>query len=97
MSTLAELIDKLITTDTKLYDVQSDLYEIRKMSFEEFKEAYSSDEQMMKLYTTFKKACDLNVTRNQYMFAIDKQLESIIDERIAGKKEGHSFDPHKIY
>jgi hypothetical protein len=42
--TLGNIIDKLFTVDMKMWDNQEVLYEIRKMSFDEFKLKYFHDE-----------------------------------------------------
>lgn len=64
--TLGGLIDKLITADMKMWNNQDVLYEIRRMSFDEFKQKYWNQESgAEKLWEILKKACDLNIQRNQ--------------------------------
>ena len=40
--TLGNVIDKLVTVDMKMWDNQELLYEIRRMSFEDYKEKLTS-------------------------------------------------------
>lgn len=42
--TLGNVVDKLVTIDMKMWDNQELLYEIRKMSFDEYKSKYFEDE-----------------------------------------------------
>ena len=64
--TLGNVIDKLVTVDMKMWDNQELLYDIRRMSFDEYKEKYFNNEEGANLlWETLKKACDLNVQRNQ--------------------------------
>jgi hypothetical protein len=75
MDTLGNVIDKLITVDMKMWDNQELLYEIRRMTFDEFKEKYnSSEEGCIKLWEILKKACDLNVQRNQLINEVDEKI-----------------------
>ena len=83
MTTLGTLIDQLITSCTKMYVNQDDLYEMRRMNFDEFKTKYfSSEEGAEKLWMTFKKACDLNVERSDIIDKIDSELIGIIKNNI---------------
>jgi len=76
--TIGGLIDKLITVDTKMWNNQEILYEIRRMSFDEFKERYLSDESgSIDLWTSLSKACDLNVQRNDLIDEIDDRMVEI--------------------
>jgi hypothetical protein len=64
--TLGGLIDKLITIDMKMWNNQEFLYEVRRLSFEEFKQKYTDEEsKQADLFDSIKKCCDLNVQRNQ--------------------------------
>lgn len=73
--TFGNLVDKLCTVDMKMWNNQETLYEIRRMSFDEYKEKYfSSEEGAHKLWEVLKKACDLNVQRNQLINEIDAKL-----------------------
>jgi hypothetical protein len=98
--TLGSLIDKLATINQKMFLVQEDLYAIRKMDFEEFKKVYgSTDEGLMKLYSAFKKACDLNVQRQQMILEVDKKVVEMIESSKTEDLNNGSFiqDQHKTY
>jgi hypothetical protein len=85
--TLGGLIDKLFTIDSKMWNNQELLYEIRRMSFEEYKEKYFSDEEgANNLWQCLKKACDLNVQRNQLIDEIDEKVIEMIEAASSGKE-----------
>jgi hypothetical protein len=91
--TLGGIIDKLCTADLKMWNNQELLYEIRKMSFEEYKEKYFKDESgAEKLWNILKKACDLNIQRNQLIDEIDE----FIIELIEASKRGENLDNGKF-
>lgn|SRR3990167_140337 len=96
MNTLGTLIDALITKDTKLWYAQEDLYKIRRMSFEEFSEIYSNKTNLKQLYETFKKACDLNVQRNNQIEAIDEYLVNLVEEINSLISGDHKIDTSKL-
>jgi hypothetical protein len=99
--TLGGLIDKMITIDMKMWDNQNILYEIRRMTFDEFKEKYWRDEQgAEKLWEILKKACDLNVQRNQLIDEVDTKVVEIIKDAVSGKDLDagkHIQRKHKTY
>lgn len=83
MDTLGSLVDKLCTVDMKMWNNQEILYEIRRMTFEEFKEKYfDSIEHQKQLYETIKKCCDLNYQRNCLIDEIDKLFVSALNNEI---------------
>lgn len=84
--TLGTLIDKLTTVDLKMWNNQELLYEIRRMSFEEYKAKYFDTEDGANLlWETLKKACDLNVQRNQLINEIDEKIIEIVNAKIGGE------------
>jgi hypothetical protein len=84
--TLGNIIDKLITVDMKMWNNQELLYEIRRMTFEEYKEKYfSSENGSEKLWECLKKACDLNVQRNQLINEVDEKIIEMIDFKLSGQ------------
>lgn len=84
--TLGSLIDKLSTVDLKMWNNQELLYEIRRMSFDEYQSKYFDDEQgAEKLWACLKKCCDLNVQRNQLIDEIDKKVIGIVESKIKGE------------
>ena len=91
--TLGGLVDKLITIDMKMWNNQELLYEIRRMSFEEYKQKYFSNEEGANiLWDGLKKACDLNVQRNQLIDEIDEKIV----EMILSANTGKSLDSGKF-
>lgn len=81
--TLGSLIDKLTTVDLKMWNNQELLYEIRRMSFEEYKAKYFDTEDGAKnLWECLKRACDLNVQRNQLIDEVDEKVVEIIQASV---------------
>ena len=98
--TIGSLIDKLATVNQKLFMAQEELYIIRKMSFEEFKVAYGSDDEgLRKLHTAFKKNMDLNVQRQAMILEVDKKIAEIIEASKTQDLNNGTFvqDQHKTY
>jgi hypothetical protein len=84
--TLGTLVDKLTTVDLKMWNNQELLYEIRRMSFEEYKAKYFDTEDGANLlWDSLKKACDLNVQRNQLINEIDEKIIEIVNARLGGE------------
>ena len=83
--TLGGLIDKLITIDMKMWNNQEFLYEVRRLSFKEFKKKYTEGEsKQAALFDSIKKCCDLNVQRNQLIDEVDEKIVEMIKEAISG-------------
>jgi hypothetical protein len=121
METPGTLIDKLCTVDLKMWNNQEALYEIRRMTYEEFCKKFGivcseSDKCMAKgtpfeLYNILKKACDLNVQRNNLMNEVDEKMlemfrkfavftgidDGKINNCIAQMNQIYSIKPHKTY
>ena len=101
MDSLGNVIDKLVTVDMKMWDNQELLYEIRKMSFVEYKEKYFNDENGAEtLWSILKKATDLNVQRNQLINEVDEKIIQMFE----AFKNGEDLDngrflqrSHKTY
>ncbi len=86
------LVDKLFTANTKMWNNQELLYEMRRMSFDEFKEKYWKDEDgAEKLWAILKKVCDLNMQRNQ----IIDELDELLAEMIMYAASGNNLDDGK--
>jgi hypothetical protein len=84
--TLGSLIDKMITVDMKMWHNQELLYEIRRMTFEEYKREYfSSEEGALKLWESLKRACDLNVQRNNFIGEIDEKIIEMVRAGLGGE------------
>lgn len=99
--TMGSLIDKLITIDMKMWNNQEILYDIRRMSFEEYKEKYFLDDNgAIELWEGLKKACDLNVQRNQLIDEIDQKVVELVKDALKGKdldSGKHIQRKHKTY
>ena len=81
--TLGSLIDKLCTVDLKMWHNQEILYEIRRLTFEEFQEKYlSKEENQRTFYETIKRCCDLNFQRNVLIDEIDQMAVKITNRTI---------------
>ena len=84
--TLGSLIDKLNTIDLKLWNNQEILYDIRKMTFDEYKEKYfNANDGPELLWSFLKKTCDLNIQRNQLIDEIDEKIVQMIDSKLNGE------------
>ena len=84
--TVGTLVDKLTTVDLKMWNNQELLYEIRRMTFNEYKEKYfNTEEGAYKLWEYLKKACDLNVQRNQLINEIDEKIIEIVNAKLSGE------------
>jgi hypothetical protein len=100
MDTIGNVIDKLVTVDMKMWDNQEILYEIRKMSFEEYKKKYFENEDGAELlWKTLKKATDLNVQRNQLIDEVDELIIKMIEAAKHGSLDDGKFlqRSHKTY
>lgn len=87
MDTLGGLVDKLITADLKMWNAQEDIYEIRHMSFDEFKQKFFHDEAgAEKIWQFLKKACDLNLQRNQLIDEVDQKVVEIVKAAMSGEE-----------
>jgi hypothetical protein len=104
--TPGSLIDKLFTVDTKMWNNQEVLYEIRRMDYEAFCSRFNlsydcsvegEKNSSRELYNVLKKACDLNVQRNDLILEIDKNIETLVNNAAVGKQQTVGFNPHKTY
>lgn len=83
--TIGGLIDKLFTIDTKMWNSQEVLYEIRRLSYEQFKQKYFKEEEFKNLWICLQKTCDLNLQRNVLIDEIDEKIIEIIKEALLNK------------
>ena len=80
MDSLGSIIDKLITVDMKMWNNQELLYEIRRMSFEDFEKKYFNDINGSKiLWELLKKSTDLNVQRNELIDEFDERVVDMLN------------------
>ena len=100
MDTIGGLFDKLATVDLKMWNNQELLYEIRRMTFDEFKDKYfKSEDGAERLWAYLKKACDLNVQRNELIDEVDQKLVELCKKVVAGEDVEGIFvqRKHKTY
>ncbi len=84
--TLGSLIDKLFTIDTKMWNNQEILYEIRRMGYNQFETRFlESSEGKSELFESLQKCCDLNVQRNQLIDEIDEKIIEIVQAATSGE------------
>ena len=83
MQTLGFLIDQLNVVNLKMWNIQELLYEIRRMTQDDFLSKYDNPEDLKNLFDALKKACDLNVQRanvsdeiDSFVVALVKQIQS---------------------
>lgn len=98
--TIGSLIDKLATVNQKMFLAQEELYVIRKMTFEEFKAFYGTEEGLQKLYVAFKKSTDLNVQRQAMILEVDKKIVEVVAATVKGEDLNNGTfiqDQHKTY
>jgi hypothetical protein len=98
--TIGSLIDKLATVNQKMFMAQEDIYIVRKMTFEEFKAAFGTDEGLQKLHVYFKKSMDLNVQRQAMILEVDKKIAEVVAAAIKGDDLDNGVfiqDQHKTY
>jgi len=67
-----------------MYNTQEKLYDIRRNTFESFKNKYMNEEGMKDLYDYFVKVSDLNLQRNNYIDEIDQKVVEMITEALKG-------------
>ena len=85
--TLGSLIDKLITVDLKMWNNQEFLYEVRRMTFEEFQTKFTTSEDGTRsLFDSIKKCCDLNVPRGALVDEVDEKVIEIINSSQQGEE-----------
>jgi hypothetical protein len=79
LDTLGSLIDRLNTVDFKMWNAQEQLYLIRHMTFQDFKDYCNNDDGLLKIFETFKKSCDLNYQRSCLIDEIDELVVKMIE------------------
>jgi hypothetical protein len=84
--TLGMLVEKIFTAQQKMWVAQEDIYEVRRMSFEEFKVKYIDQEEgAKKLWEVLKRACDLNIQRNAVIDEFDERVIEMIRAAVDGE------------
>lgn len=98
--TFGSLVDKLATVNQKMFVNQELLYDIRRMTFEEFRLKFTDEAGIERLWSTLKKACDLNVQRSALVTEVDEKLVALVRAAVAGEDldDGANIQrPHKTY
>ena len=95
--TLGALVDKLSIVNLKMWNAQENLYLIRRMSLEQFKEKYYNDEGIKELYFSLNKAADLNVQRNVLIDSIDELVIEMINSKVDLDNGKFIQRKHKTY
>lgn len=99
--TFGGLVDKLITADLKMWNNQEIFYEIRRMTYDQFKEKYLINEEGSKeLWKILGKLADLNLQRNVLIDELDEKLVKLIQQTINGEDldDGKNIQrKHKTY
>lgn len=91
--TLGSLTDKLAIVTTRMWHCQDVLYEIRRMSKEQFIQKYSGKQD--EVYDILKRATDMNIQRNQLMDEIDMYIRDAVTGKIPLEKL--TALKHKMY
>jgi indole-3-glycerol phosphate synthase len=89
MDTFGNLVDKLCIVNSKMWHNQEILYEIRKMTEEQFAEKYGN--KLQELHKIVSRCCDLNVQRSKLIDEIDIFLSKVT------KNEDIVRQQHKMY
>jgi hypothetical protein len=97
MDTLGSLVDKLSVVNLKMWNAQEGLYEIRRMSLEQFKEKYFNDKGIEDLFNSLNKAADLNVQRNVLIDSIDELVVEMIKSKEDLDSGKYIQRKHKTY
>lgn len=97
--TIGSLIDKLGIINLKMFWNQEKLYEIRRMTHDEFINKYGTD--LENLHDIVARCCDMNVLRSQLIEEIDNRIVKIGVEAGLGEEEINrlrlSARPYKTY
>ena len=83
--TIGLLVDKLSIVNLKMWFNQEILYEIRRMTPEEFVAKYGDD--LKRVHHILKVCCDMNVLRNQWIVEIDDRLARVAKVLGASKED----------
>lgn len=79
MTVLGQLIDRLVLVSTAMWKTQEKLYEIRRMTYAEFRKRYIAYPSSTRgLWEILQTACMLNVERNKVIDQIDEEMVKIV-------------------
>lgn len=98
METLGTLTDKLSIVNLKMFHAQEKLYEVRRMSYDEFKSKYIDQDGGREIYEVFQRSCNLNVQRQALIQELDEKLVEILKANKVGDIEDDYIKPqYKTY
>jgi hypothetical protein len=98
MDTVGSLVDKLATVNNKMFWNQEFLYEIKKMSKDEFIHKYLINEtELEDLYNKLCKVVDLNLQRQSLILEHDKMLVGMVIDIVSSVDNANKYivDQHK--
>jgi len=97
--TIGSLADKLTIVNLKMWYNQEILYEMRRMSEDEFRERYGDD--IGEVHRIVAKCCDMNVLRNLLIEEIDAKMANVAKAAGISEEEIRSLrlvaPSHKTY
>lgn len=96
--TIGSLVDKLATVNNKMFFNQEFLYEIKRMTVEDFiRKYFDSYDSAKTLYEKLHKVVDLNLQRQALILEHDKMLVNMIVTLAADPSKASEFvvDQHK--
>ena len=72
---VSSIIEELIDLDISMWEAQDKIYQVRRMSFDEYERAYfGRKDGARKLWKLIGEACDLNLSRNRAIDRLDQEL-----------------------
>lgn len=71
---IGRAIARLVDVDLDMWEAQDALYEVRRMTYEEYLKKYGAPEGAREVWSILKRACDLNLKRNDAIDALDLEV-----------------------
>lgn len=95
--TIGSLVDKLATTNSKMFHNQEFLYKIKRMTPDDFLTTFSDEEELIGLYRNLLKIADLNLQRQALILEHDKLLVDLVLDLLDNpeNKSKYIVDQHK--
>ncbi|HDY88045.1 MAG TPA: hypothetical protein ENH82_08040 [bacterium] len=99
--TVGSLVDKLFTVDSKMWNNQEFLHQIRRMNFTQFQSGFLDRiDSKRKLFDNLQKCCNLNMQRTRLIMEIDRLLIKLVEAGLAGRDlhtPEFEIDSHKTF